>query len=121
MFAAIFFFLCNLSHFSYAQKNFDSFFKDLKSNVSKSEFKKTADLFSYPLTIEINLVKTTYQNQKDFIRSFDSIFTPKVKKSLANQNINDIRIKNNFRIVGNGKIWISKNKKGSFTIRRIFK
>ncbi|BAU28049.1 hypothetical protein DFP93_101125 [Aneurinibacillus soli] len=84
-------------------KKFEAFFVKFQTLVAKGDKKGVADYMKYPVVV--NGKKTTNRTKKQFIKNYDKIFTPKVKKALADQKVEDLFVNAQGVMVGDGEIW----------------
>lgn len=84
-------------------KKFEAFFEKFQTLVAKGDKKGVADYMKYPVVV--NGKETTNQTKKQFIKNYDKIFTPNVKKALANQEVENLFVNAQGVMVGDGEIW----------------
>lgn len=79
-------------------------FNILKASALKDDKKTISDYINYPLIVYINGNKTKISNETEFIKYYDNIFNLKIKNSLKNQDLANLKITPDGIIVGNGEI-----------------
>lgn len=87
--------------------NGDEFIKTfniLKTSALKNDKKTISDYINYPLTVYINGTKTKISNEAEFIKYYDNIFNLKIKNSLKDQELANLKITPDGIIVGKGEI-----------------
>lgn len=101
-------------------KQFTGFYANLRRAVAQNNKEAVAQRISYPLSIYSNSKKRSILNKKQFIAEYDKIMTTEVKKALANQRLDDLFIRDQGVMVGNGEIWMAilDNKLGVYTINQ---
>lgn len=101
-------------------KQFTGFYANLRRAVAQNNKEAVAQRISYPLSIYSNSKKRSILNKKQFIAEYDKIMTTEVKKALANQRLDELFIRDQGVMVGNGEIWMAilDNKLGVYTINQ---
>lgn len=101
-------------------KQFTGFYANLRRAVAQNNKEAVAQRISYPLSLYSNSKKRSILNKKQFIAEYDQIMTTEVKKALANQRLDDLFIRDQGVMVGNGEIWMAilDNKLGVYTINQ---
>ncbi|WCN39435.1 hypothetical protein [Aneurinibacillus uraniidurans] len=84
-------------------KKFEAFFVKFQTLVAEGDKKEVANYMKYPVVV--NGKETANQTKKQFIKNYDKIFTPKVKKALANQKVENLFVNAQGVMVGDGEIW----------------
>lgn len=97
--------------------DFPVFFKKFQDLQKENKKNEIAELFSFPMSIELNLVLTEYKTKQDFIDQYTSIFTESVRASIANHKYRKLK---KYWVIGNGSVWFEE-KQGDIKIYRIFK
>lgn len=82
-------------------------FNILKTAANKNDKETISDYINYPLIVYINGTNTKISNKIEFINHYDDIFNSKIKNTLKNQDINNLKITPNGIIVGNGEIYLN--------------
>lgn len=82
-------------------------FNVLKNSVLKDDKKTVSDYINYPLIVYVNGTKTKISNETEFIKHYDDIFNLKIKNSLKNQELANLKITPDGIIVGNGEIHLN--------------
>lgn len=82
-------------------------FNILKTSVVKNDKKTISDYVNYPLIVYINGTKTKISNEAEFIKYYDDIFNLKIKNSLKNQELANLKITPDGIIVGKGEIYLN--------------
>ncbi len=77
----------------------------IKEFISRKDKQKLALLVDYP--IKVNLRGKTFQikSREDFIRNYNEIITPRVRKSALKQNFEDLFVNWQGVMIGSGEIW----------------
>lgn len=87
---------------------FHTFFVKLQQAVAKNDKKAVASMISYPLKVNTNGKTYTFQTPARFIAKYDSIMTPKVKRTLGYAIEEDLFANWQGVMVGSGQLWISQ-------------
>lgn len=82
-------------------------FNILKASALKDDKKTISDYINYPLVVYINGTETKISNEAEFIKYYDNIFNLKIKNSLKNQELANLKITPDGIIVGNGEIHLN--------------
>ncbi|MCD2345603.1 hypothetical protein [Clostridium guangxiense] len=82
-------------------------FNTLKAATLKNDKETISDYVNYPLIVYINGNKTKISNKTEFINNYDNIFNSKIKNSLKNQQLSNLKITPNGVIVGNGEVYLN--------------
>lgn len=82
-------------------------FNTLKTSVIRNDKKTIADYINYPLVVYINGDVTKISNETEFIQHYDDIFNSKIKSSLKNQELSNLKITPRGIIVGKGEIYFN--------------
>lgn len=99
----------------------------LQKNVAAGNKSAVAEMVNYPLSL--NQTKgtgkpqhTEIKNKASFLADYDKIITEGLKNTLKNQDMNDLFVRDQGLMLGNGDIWLSPdaktNKIGIITINK---
>lgn len=98
-------------------KAFEATFNNVKALVAKNNKAAVANYVKYPLTVYCpHNKKLVIKNKTDFIRNYSKIFTPKVKKALLNQKVQNTFVNHSGVCVNNGELWFGAIGKGKYGI-----
>lgn len=102
-------------------KQFETTFNTIKNLVAKNKKSEVANHVSYPITVKINGKKVKISNKSQFVKNYNKIITPKVKKAFLNQNIGNSFVNYQGVMVGNGEVWLNqcKTQNGNYGILAI--
>jgi hypothetical protein len=88
---------------------------DLKKAVKQDDRKLIAEhMVNYPLIWNRHSGTVTIPNSKDFLKSYDEIFTPQLKQRIALQNVKCLPGDDEGASVANGKLRFSKFASGHY-------
>lgn len=82
-------------------------FNVLKTATTRNDKKTISDYINYPLIVYINGTETKISNEAEFIKYYDSIFNAKIKNSIENQQLSNLRITPEGIIIGNGEVYLN--------------
>ena len=94
-------------------ENREAFLKylgDLKTAAAAKDSKALARLVIFPLRVNASPKKKTLKNEADLKKHFSAAFTDKVLKAIAAQEAEQIFCRDQGAMIGNGEVWIQKDK-----------
>ena len=83
-------------------KEFEKSFNIIKALVKNNEKSKVASYVSYPLNVNRKDSKIKIKSKEEFIKSYDSIITEEVKKTLINEDVTKTFVNYQGVMVGDG-------------------
>lgn len=97
--------------------NYHAFFDIIKDNIAKKDKTAIAAMVKYPLFVQLKGKQVKIKTQKQFIKNYDSIITPKIEEIVKDQQFGGILSTYRGMAFGNGEIWFAgvcqdKNCKG---------
>lgn len=102
-------------------KAFEATFNKVKALAAKDNKNDNkaaiANYVRYPLTVYYpKNKKLIIKNKAAFIKNYTKIFTPKVKKALLNQKVQDTFVNHSGVCVGDGELWFGTVGKNNYGI-----
>jgi hypothetical protein len=92
----------------------------IKELISLKDRQKLALLVDYPINVNLHGKTVQIKSRKDFIRNYNEIITPRVRKSALKQNFEDLFVNWQGVMIGSGEIWFGAViQKGGQTVLKI--
>jgi hypothetical protein len=88
---------------------FEAVFTRLQGLVAAGNKESVADYILYPLNVYFQGVPTTYTSREELLKSYDTVFTAKVKEALAKQKVNETFVNYKGVMAGSGEIWFTQS------------
>jgi len=85
----------------------DDFIISLKNYIKSDSVIKISEMISYPLILITNKRKSKINEPELFVKNYKNIFNAKVKNSILNQPVSDVKAGSNGLIIGKGEILIN--------------
>lgn len=86
---------------------YQALFTSLQKGVATHDAAAVAALISYPITIKINGHAVIFRTPRQFIASYDQVFTPAITKAVTDQKYADLFVNAQGIMLGNGQIWLN--------------
>jgi hypothetical protein len=80
----------------------------LKQAVAADDHAAVAALVRYPLTVSSDGRSTTYRNAGALSATYARVFTPEVKAAVAAAKPDNLFVRDQGVMIGNGEIWINE-------------
>jgi hypothetical protein len=80
----------------------------LKQAVAADDHAAVAAMIKYPLTISSNGRDITYRNAAALSANYAWVFTPEVKAAVAAAKPDDLFVRDQGVMIGNGEIWMNE-------------
>lgn len=86
----------------------DGFILMLKEYVKKNSVEELSKHISYPLTAVFKNKRIKINNPEAFVKNYNIIFSKKIKNSIINQALADIKASSKGLRIGIGEVWINR-------------
>jgi hypothetical protein len=86
----------------------DGFILMLKEYVKKDSVEELSKLISYPLTAAFKKKKVKINSPEAFVKNYDIVFSKKIKNSIINQALADIKASSKGLRIGIGEVWLNR-------------
>ncbi|WP_164472828.1 hypothetical protein [Cohnella candidum] len=80
-------------------------FETVKDAAARNDKELAAENALYPIRVNVGKVAVEVKTKEDFVRQYDRIFTDKVRKALADQDVNKLFVNDEGVMAGNGEVW----------------
>ena len=85
-----------------------AFLRRLQARIRTNDRAAVAQLVSLPLRVNAAGGARTYRDRRSIERDFDKIFTPRVRQAILAQRPNNIFVRDQGAMIGNGEVWFSQ-------------
>jgi len=86
----------------------EDFVRVLKQAVAKDQRNQVASMVNYPLRVNLSNGRTMkVANSSALLKTYENVFTPKVKSAIAEQDESDLFAKADGIMIGRGEVWFN--------------
>lgn len=87
---------------------YGNFLTRLQGAVRSGSRRSLSGLIAYPLRVNMKEGPRTYRDRKSVEENFDRIFTPRVKQAILNQRSDQLFVRDQGAMIGDGEVWFDQ-------------
>ena len=87
---------------------YGKFLSRLQDAVRSGSRRSVSGLIAFPLRVNTKDGPKTYRDRKLVEQDFDRIFTPRVKQAILNQRSDQLFVRDQGAMVGDGEVWFDQ-------------
>jgi hypothetical protein len=87
---------------------YGTFLKRLQGAVRSGSRRSISGLIAFPLRVNTSDGPKTYRDRKSVEENFDRIFTPGVKQAILDQRPDQLFVRDQGAMIGNGEVWFDQ-------------
>ena len=91
------------------ERAYGAFLSRLQSAMRSSDRRGVTALISFPLRVNGAGGPRLYRDARSVERDFDRIFTPRVKQAIARQRADQLFVRDQGAMIGDGEIWFDNS------------
>jgi hypothetical protein len=96
-----------------------SFLAGLKAAVQVANKEKVAAMVQYPLRVNLTKGNRTVRTAAEFVKDYDSLFTPAVRKAIETQVPECLFANYQGVMIGRGEVWFQEQQDGALRIKAL--